>query len=353
MSLLNQTAALLRAGPDPKTVQPWGAALSTLLADAEPDALTKWLARHGGALDGPFVGELAATAYRLLRQTDLGTTTLLFRLELLVTGALNCPVAGEYPDALRLVLQAITEEGTGPRTVGAQQPADVYKRLLNYRGCCLAERGEYAAAVEHLDLVLKLDPAFAPAYCNRARARLELGQIPAAWADCEALVATDPDYPEGRVTYHLGVALRRLKETQAGSVGELAEEHRLLGVLRLYDRPLKPREQGRAVTLEGIADQLNHIGVVLGTLGDYRGAIAAFRQLLEMTPDYTRALFNLGRAHALLGEHAAAVEQFSACLALRPGDPEVYAQRAESYRALGDARRAADDERAARSGAGG
>lgn len=59
------------------------------------------------------------------------------------------------------------------------------------------------------------------------------------------------------------------------------------------------------------------------------------------------AFFNRGISHDKLGDPAAAVEDFSACIALDPGNAVAYYNRAAALDALGQYERAVADYRAA------
>lgn len=228
--------------------QGWARSLEALLADDDPHSMLRWLNQHGQELDPSFVAALADVSDRLLSQTSVASTQKIFRLHLL-TGQIAQHAAKEtWAFPLVNILRKLEEDGVGPMSNLSRTPADVYKRTLNYRGCRLAERGEYSAAIEHFSSTLEIDPNFAPAYCNRARAWLELNQVERAWAECEALLAVDPEYDVGRATCQLVETLQRLKTSRQGTVAEIAEEHGLLEFLRRYDRPLMPGEHAQAIS---------------------------------------------------------------------------------------------------------
>src|ERR1051326_7762724 len=224
---------------------------------------------------------------------------------------------------LTQLLKDVGENNVGPSINAPKDAADVYKRVYNYRGCRLAERGDYDASIEHFNVTLSLDPYFAPAYCNRARAYLELNRLDQARADCETMYAFDDKYPIGRATYQLVNALHKHKALrEQGTAAELAEEYGLLELLRSYDHPLTPHQmyvprQGNPLALpelnraDATAEELNHLGVVQVRSADFTEAIDAFNLAIQRKPGYDRAYFNRAQAYMRIGNYEKAVADFS------------------------------------------
>jgi tetratricopeptide (TPR) repeat protein len=303
-------------------------------------SLTIWLSENLKEIDPPVVCTLAHVIDDLIFQTHVAATQQLFCLASLIATLPSQAFGRKLGEFERLVLvhllKAVTENGIG-------DAADIYKRVFNYRGCCLAERGEYVASLEHFNVTLALDPYFAPAYCNRARIYLELNRLEDAWQDCQALQAFDANYPVGQATSQLVETLRRLKQRRRGSVAEIAQAHDLLRLLRRYDRPLRPQEQplraGEQVNplempaeLEphATADEWNHLGVVRGRRGDYTGAIDAFSRALQREPDYLKAYYNRAKAYVLLDEYEKAITDFTAIIERHPQEAEARQYLAEA-----------------------
>src|SRR3990167_4978036 len=69
--------------------------------------------------------------------------------------------------------------------------------------------------------------------------------------------------------------------------------------------------------------------------GDLKQAIAAFEQALALEPTHLRALTERGLAHALLGEHEAALDSFVAAIDQAPADPELRLAVAQSLVQVG------------------
>ena len=325
--------------------QPRVKELEGLLSHGDLRSLSAWLDNNLKQIDRLFIIAFTTVIDDLLRQSTLESTQRLFYLDsvslAILLGEFNLDEV--WVDQLAQVVQVLEEDGVGPRVSTPKDAADMYKRVYNYRGCRLAERGDYAASIAHFNVTLSLDPHFAPAYCNRARAYLELNRLEEAWADCETMYSFDDKYPVGRATYQLVNALRKHKALQEeGTVAELAEEYGLLELLRGYDRPLKPREmyearQGNPLELpelnvaDATAEEFNHLGVVQVRSADFTGAIEAFNLAIQRKPGYDRAYFNRAQAYVHIGNYEKAVADFSFLIQQNPQDAHAKYFLAQVY----------------------
>jgi len=73
---------------------------------------------------------------------------------------------------------------------------------------------------------------------------------------------------------------------------------------------------------------------------DYKQAIPYFRKALEMKPDNTDALYNLGVCYYSLDDFKQAIASFKSILDIRPEDPEVYVLLGNAYYLSGQTREA-------------
>jgi len=81
---------------------------------------------------------------------------------------------------------------------------------------------------------------------------------------------------------------------------------------------------------DDLPNPFNTLGVKLRRKGDYAGAIRAYAQALELTPDDPRVLHNLARVYASTFDHQQALELVSRSLDLDPG----FAQSLSLYKLL-------------------
>ncbi|MDQ6660846.1 MAG: tetratricopeptide repeat protein, partial [Chloroflexota bacterium] len=330
--------------------QPYVKAIESHLSNDDLPTLLHWLTNDATKIDRLFVAAFINVIEKLLSEISIKSTQRLFYLDTMSMHILfgnllfsNFNLDEFWRDLLAQVVRVLEENAIGSRSSDSKNAADVYKRVYNYRGCCLAERGDYTASIEHFNVSLTLDPHFAPAYCNRTRAYLELNRLEEAWADCETMYSFDDKYPIGQATYQLVKALRRHKASQDGTTAELAEEYGLLELLRRYSRPLKPRETYAARqdnplempelnVANATPEELNHLGVVRACSGDYEGAIEAFNQVLQMKPDYDKAYFNRAQAYVLTGNYKKAIADFLFNIQQSPQDASTKYFLAKAYK---------------------
>lgn len=88
--------------------------------------------------------------------------------------------------------------------------------------------------------------------------------------------------------------------------------------------------------------------------GDYKGAIEAYNQVLQLNASNTSAYVNRGMARFELGDKKGAINDFTQALQLNPNDASVYRKRGGVYIILGKKKKAREDlQQAARLSGGG
>jgi len=332
-------------------------ALDRLLANPRADRLA-WARQNGQG--ATFVGAAWTTGQALLQKTDLESLNRLARLSDVMTAALFSGKHDQFTGtALTMLLRKVDEDGVGPRDP-SDSPAGRMRRVCNYRGCRLAEiAAAYAVAKDHFDACINIDPRFAPAFCNRARMWIELGNLAAARSDCDAVTAFDPKYPVLVVTRKLIDALQLMSQRHGRNYAEIAAAHGLLDYLRRYDRPPRSGEMGGTVSelpdpfdpptlgRNPTASEANHRGVVLGRMGRYQEADAVLTAAIRRDAEFARAYFNRGKVRLLAGNSAGAIADLTAYINRNSGDADAYRLRAQALRNAGQHDKAAADEHAA------
>ena len=97
-----------------------------------------------------------------------------------------------------------------------------------------------------------------------------------------------------------------------------------------------------------VAQASFELGTALIGAADYQGARSAYLSALKMGhPDPHRCRNGAGVSAALEGNQQEAIAQFTASLALEPGDARTLHNRAQAYRALGRWKQAEADAKAA------
>ena len=197
-------------------------------------------------LDSKLATGLAALCQRLLADPGTDATKSMNHLDFMLNDLLRLALSlsfvseripGKLTDTLLALVRMLELDAVGPLAAAGR---DRLVSAYNYRGCCLAEGGRFAPALEHFTAALVIDADFVPAYCNRARVLIELDRDDDALRDCRAIKAIDPQYATGRVTVEAIEKIVELRH-QVLSPAE-GPRLRLLRILREYDRPLRPGE---------------------------------------------------------------------------------------------------------------
>lgn len=98
-----------------------------------------------------------------------------------------------------------------------------------------------------------------------------------------------------------------------------------------------------SITSEIIAKNLVHRGNEKSARGDLDGAIADYKQAIQIKPNYARAYFNLGVVYCLLGEPEAEIAYFSEAIKYNPKDADSFTERGLSQIKVNDIKGAMTD----------
>jgi protein O-mannosyl-transferase len=200
---------------------------------------------------------------------------------------------GEFAEAINHIRRAVEID---PRFVEA------HTNLGNF----LAQRGSSAEAIFHLRQALKIDPAFANAHNTLGNILVNRGETDQAIEHFRKALETNP---RSAITYYnLGRALAR-----RGDAAEAIENYRKALELNPHD-----------------PDVHNNLGLVFQSQGRLRAAVEQFQNALQADPRYAKAYFNLGRILAGQGKLEDAVENFRSALQIQPGAAEIHEQLARA-----------------------
>ena len=78
-------------------------------------------------------------------------------------------------------------------------------------------------------------------------------------------------------------------------------------------------------------------------IGDYRGAILAYDEVIRLTPNNSEALLYRGNAYYNLGDKQAAIQDYNQSLKINPNYADAYYSRGNALSALGDKQAAIQD----------
>ncbi len=90
-------------------------------------------------------------------------------------------------------------------------------------------------------------------------------------------------------------------------------------------------------------DAHNNLGTTYLKLGMHKESIEAFNQAIRIKPDYQAAHYNLGNAYVKLGMHKEAIEAFKQAIRIKPDDAEAHNNLGIAYLLIDDKGSAIDE----------
>jgi tetratricopeptide (TPR) repeat protein len=245
-------------------------------------------------------------------------------------------------------LKLVLEDALSLHRAGRLEEAEAkYREILVLRpkhfeslrllGVIAHQRGDYAAAVRHIDAALETKPHAAEAFNSRGNALTKMKRLDEALANFDRAIALKPAY--AKAFCNRGGVLHRLKRlddalasyeraialepayAQAfnGRANVLKEMTRFEDALASYDRAivLDPR----------FADAHKNRGTVLQELGRQAEALISYDQTLVLDPGHAEALNNRGTALHEQKRLAEALASYDQAIALKPGFANAHVNR--------------------------
>jgi len=304
--------------------------------------------------------ELRITAQLIRTDTGAHLWSQSYDRKLESVFAIQSEIAGAIADALRVSLVG-GDDAAPVAQIAASIPA--YERYLQARRLIQGRTGAgIEAARALLDEALTLDPDYAPAHAEAAKAVLLLRAGPSSYGD----IPSDQAWASAQPLIDRALALDP----------NLAEAHAVQGLLFLQQRDFERAEPAlvRALALNpSLSDALNWRANNLGAAGHLREQLAARRRLAELDPlnlanlaglsgwlaasgEAEEGLAVAGRLQrgfpdsplgfrqqalvlAVTGRLAEARDAAGRALALAPGEANVQSSVGAVFYALGDAER--------------
>ena len=203
--------------------------------------------------------------------------------------------------------------------------------------------GRPETATPRFEQALAVDRGSAAAWYGAGRAALARRDDEAAVNALEEALALAPE--ASGIHYPLAMAYRRLGDTerarahlaQQGEIEPRPDDPVLREIEQRFESALLLDFRGgealaagnwaaaadffdRALALDPDRANLRHrLGTALWRMGDARGAEAAFERIIEITPEYSEAHFNLAMILAQTDRLGAAIERLRTVLARKPG----------------------------------
>ena len=204
----------------------------------------------------------------------------------------------------------------------------------NNLGNALQELGDIPAAIAECEEALRLNPRNAKAHSNLADALVKVGRLNEAIAHYNEALRITPD--DADIHNNLGIALTRAEQPGAAVAHyqaalrlnpDLAVTHNNLGNVwvAIGKLPEAIAEFHEALRLEpGYSGAEDNLAIALIAAHRLPEAVAADERALQLDPDNFSAHCNLGGALADLGRTPEAAEQLAAAARLHPDDGELH-----------------------------
>lgn len=185
-----------------------------------------------------------------------------------------------HDQGLRVVDYIVAEKGTN------------YVPDLINQGASLSQLGRHVAALERLDVAIKIDPQNVAAYVNRGNVYSRTGKVHKAIADYDQALAIDPSNPDALIN-------------RAGAFVELNDYQRAL-------QDLGPFLAQRPCSLVGLCIQAD----AYGKMGQYLKAEESVKAALAQDGSSFRPKLQYGFLLSLQKQYDAAISWFDKAIAL-------------------------------------
>lgn len=267
-------------------------------------------------------------------------------------------LSGRYEEAVKNFTQAINLNSAdadayfslGNAYVGLGRWAEAigsYQRSLRFNpndgearnnmGIAYLKSGSPEQAVAAFKEAIRIFPSWAEPHFNLSAAYSKLGQADDAAASYRRAIQLRPDYATraslgaAQTQTTAVVPQRSSSSNNAASAGSLAANNKAgkSGVTLKTDA-VKADLPGKSNN----AKTLYNLGVRYGRAGRYGESIEAFRQAINLKPNYINAYYGLGHAYFDLGRFKEAISTYERIIELNPKDEEAYTMIGQVYAKL-------------------
>jgi tetratricopeptide (TPR) repeat protein len=171
-------------------------------------------------------------------------------------------------------------------------------------------RKDHDAALQHFDRAIVANPRYAPALTGRGDALLALGQRDVALKSFEAASAADPTLTA--LHSRIDVLRLRVQQDDVAAARKAAEGGKLTEARQAYQQAITSSPQSPFLYRE--------LAAVERQDNDLAAALVHAQKAAELDPTDARALVLIGEVLEARGAFDAALQSFSAALALEPND---------------------------------
>jgi tetratricopeptide (TPR) repeat protein len=163
--------------------------------------------------------------------------------------------------------------------------------------------GNYLAAIENFNMIIKTQPHLPEPYFYRGAAKLNLEDYRGSLVDLNKAIEIKPFYPDAFL--YRGMVQYNLKNFEAAM-----------------------NDYSKAMELEGDnADIYNNRGICKAAMRDFDGAIADYTLAIEQKPKNYNAYLNRSIAYQIQQEWDKAIDDCNQMIRIRPNSPMGYLSR--------------------------
>jgi len=241
----------------------------------------------------------------------------------------------EHKDESRFPSDA--QAATKPGVVHAVSPAEQQALAHTEKGLDYFARNKYEQAIKEYDEAIRLDPQLAAAHNNMGSAYFALGRYDLAINAFNQAIQLDPNY--GQAHFNLALTYLKLNRLQDADTALIAatKAYYITGDERLR---AGDREAAEAAFKELLQIDPNYppahlrLGIIYNADHRYNEAAQAFKLVLKSQPQNAAAYENLGEAYYGQHKYADALEATAHAIKLQPRAPGAYYIAGLAYAAL-------------------
>ncbi len=252
----------------------------------------------------------------------------------------------QYGEALQSLSKAICEQSNTAQ-------------FYNSRGNIYDKLGDYENAILDYDKAIELNPEYSIAYRNRGRIYKILDNYKKAMSDYDKAIELNPEYSaafnsRGIIYYEWKDYDRAIAnynkalEFTPNYCAAFNNRGNVYYELGDYEKAMS--DYNKAIELNSeYSYAYNNRGLIYEKLGDFEKAVSDYNKAIELDPTYIMPYKNCGKLHKKNGDYEKAIDMFTKAIHLDPNNKNIYLERAEVYRLMGEEKKADADEKKAES----
>lgn len=252
----------------------------------------------------------------------------------------------QYDEAMQSLSKAIREQSNTAQ-------------FYNSRGNIYDKLGDYENAILDYDKAIELNPDYSIAYRNRGRIYKILDNYKKAMSDYDKAIELNPEYSaafnsRGIIYYEWKDYDRAIAnynkalEFTPNYCAAFNNRGNVYYELGDYEKAMS--DYNKAIELNSeYSYAYNNRGLIYEKLGDFEKAVSDYNKAIELDPTYIMPYKNCGKLHKKNGDYEKAIDMFTKAIHLDPNNKNIYLERAEVYRLMGEEKKADADEKKAES----